>query len=230
MAARFLTAEWRELVMLNWEADPAILAARAPRGTEPDFHGGRTFVSVVGFLFLRTRVLGVPIPLHRNFEELNLRFYVRRGDRRGVVFVKEIVPKIAIASTARALYNEPYVRYPMRHVAAPDRVQYEFRKDGLWQGLAGTRRGTPVPLPAGSLEEFLVEHYWGYTRQRDGGTIEYRVEHPRWRIWPALTSELTLDAASLYGAEFAYLNGRAPDSAFLAEGSAVSVYRGVRIG
>ncbi|MBX9602448.1 MAG: DUF2071 domain-containing protein [Bryobacteraceae bacterium] len=229
MAARFLTAEWRELVMLNWEADPAILASRVPRGTELDFQGGRTFVSVVGFLFLRTRVLGVPIPLHRNFEELNLRFYVRRGDRRGVVFVKEIVPKIAIASTARALYNEPYARHPMRHIAAPDRVQYEFRKEGLWQGLAGTRRGKPAPLEAGSREEFIVEHYWGYTRQRDGGTIEYRVEHPKWSVWPALTSELTLDAASLYGVEFGYLNRRPPDSAFIAEGSPVHVYRGVRI-
>jgi uncharacterized protein YqjF (DUF2071 family) len=86
----FLTAEWRDLAMLNYEIDAAVLRPFVPAGTELDAWGGRTFVSVVGFRFLGTRVRGVPVPGHRDFEELNLRFYVRRvaddGPRRGVVF------------------------------------------------------------------------------------------------------------------------------------------------
>src|SRR5262245_60741200 len=120
---RFLTAEWRHLVMLNYEIDPAALRARVPAGTELDSWNGKTFVSLVGFRVLRTRVLGVPVLFHRSsigkgisrtswgsFEEVNLRFYVRRrapeGWRRGVVFVKEIVPKAAVAAVARWVYNE----------------------------------------------------------------------------------------------------------------------------
>ena len=119
MTSRFLTAEWRDLVMLNYEIDPGILAGLVPAGTELDLWQGRALVSVVGFHFRRTRVMGVAIPGHSNFEEVNLRFYVRRegpeGWRRGVVFVKEIVPRFAIAWVARALYNENYVALPMRH-------------------------------------------------------------------------------------------------------------------
>src|SRR5713101_1040010 len=120
MAPRsFLTAEWRDLAMLNFEVDPTVLRPLVPAGTELDDWRSRTFVSVVGFLFLNTRVLGIPIPFHRDFEEVNLRFYVRRkmsdGWRRAVVFVKELVPRAAIALTARMVYGENYVALPMNH-------------------------------------------------------------------------------------------------------------------
>jgi uncharacterized protein len=237
--ARFLTAEWRYLAMLNYEVEPSVVAALVPAGTELDAWGGKTFVSVVGFRFLATRVLGIGIPLHRDFDEVNLRFYVRRsgpeGWRRGVVFVKEIVPRAAIAWVARALYNERYVALPMRHevaldaAGAPGRVRYEWRTDGRWNHLAVAVRGEPAVPAEGSEESFITEHYWGYARQRHGGTVEYRVEHPPWRVWAGADPALDCDVAPLYGASFApYLAGR-PSSVFVADGSAVVVHRGERL-
>jgi uncharacterized protein len=118
-SSQFLTAEWRHLAMLNFVIDPATIEPFVPQGTELDAWQGKTFVSLVAFLFLNTRVLGIAVPFHRNFEEVNLRLYVRRkvegSWRRGVVFVKEVVPRRAIAWTARALYGENYVAAPMGH-------------------------------------------------------------------------------------------------------------------
>src|SRR5882724_9277158 len=137
---RFLTAEWRSLAMLNFEIDGAVLRPHVPRGTELDSFGGVVYASLVGFLFLKTRVLGAAIPGHQNFEEVNLRFYVRRkepgGWRRGVVFLKEIVPKRAIAVLARGLYNENYAARPMAHRLEGDRVAYSWRYAGKWNQLA----------------------------------------------------------------------------------------------
>ena len=181
-AAPFLTAQWRWLAMLNYEVDPALLRPLVPAGTELDAWGGVTYASVVGFMFLDTRVLGIPIPFHRDFEELNLRFYVRRrgpeGWRRGVVFVKEIVPRFAIAAVARVVYNENYVALPMRRhldisARAGGTVEYGWKQGGRWCGLRAEVRGPARPLVEGSEEEFITEHYWGYVRQRDGGTVEY---------------------------------------------------------
>ena len=167
MASRFLTAEWRDLVMLNYEVDPGILAGLVPGGTEIDLWKGRALVSVVGFHFRRTRVMGVAIPGHSNFEEVNLRFYVRRrgpeGWRRGVVFVKEIVPRFAIAWVARALYNENYVALPMRHAVAGRAgdagrsVGYEWRHDGSWCHVGVTASGPPGLSPADSEETFITQ-------------------------------------------------------------------------
>ena len=229
---KFLTAEWRSLAMLNYQVDAAILKPHVPAGTELDSFDGAFYISMVGFLFQRTRVLGAPIPGHQDFEEVNLRFYVRRhedGWKRGVVFLKEIVPKFAIAVLARELYNENYVTMPMRHRADGNRVVYGWRYSGNWNRLGVEIAGEPALAAPGSLEEFITEHYWGYTRQRDGGSLEYRVEHVPWRLWQTGRAQLLCDAAELCGPEFAEALGVAPRSAFLAEGSAVAVYRGVRI-
>lgn len=229
----FLTAHWRHLAMLNYRVDPALLAPLVPRGTELDLHDGVSYVSIVGFLFTDTRVLGVPVPFHRDFEELNLRFYVRRvvgaESRRGVVFVKELVPRRAIALVARLAYNEPYeARRMCHHVAGsatkPLYVSYWWQqRGGDWAHLAFTATGKPQPLVPGSREEFITEHYWGYTRQRDGGTVEYRVEHPSWRVWQAERASVTGDLEELYGPRFASALSGTMDCAFLAEGSRVSV-------
>ena len=235
-AGRFLTARWHHLAMLNYEVDPSLLASRVPAGTELDTFGGRTFVSRVGFRFLETRVLGVPIPGHRNFDEVNLRFYVRRhapdGIRRGVVFVKEIVPRRAIAAVARVLYGENYVALPMRSRDEPDGegrlVEYAWKTGALWNRLSLRTAGAPFLADEASEECFITEHYWGYARQRGGGTVEYRVEHPRWRVWRAREAAFDCDVAGLYGEEFAAPLAAAPTSAFLAEGSEVVVRRGVR--
>ena len=240
----FLTAEWRWLVMLQYEVDPAVLRPLVPRGTELDAWQGRTLVSMVGFRFLDTRVRGVRVPFHVTFDEVNLRFYVRRqgpeGWRRGVVFVREIVPRPAIAWVARLLYNEPYVAMPMRHTVemdgavggTPGVARYEWRSGGRWHALEAETEGAPAPLADGSEEEFVTEHYWGYTAQRGdrgGSTLEYQVVHPRWRVWRARRSRFDCDVALLYGAPFRETLSGPPVSAFVAEGSAVAVMKGRRV-
>jgi uncharacterized protein len=234
----FLRAEWRDLVMLNYEAPAELLIPLVPASVELDRWSGTLYVSVVGFLFRGTRVLGLSVPGHRAFEEVNLRFYVRREasgvTRRGVVFVREIVPRHAIAITARLLYNEPYRALPMRHRIEADlngAVDREFawRASREWASISATTEGPSRPLEASSEEEFITEHYWGYTRQRDGGTIEYRVEHPRWNVWNATTARLRGDVARVYGDAFARVLAGEPRSAFVADGSPVTVFAPVRI-
>ena len=232
----FLTASWLDLALLNYDAPPSLLAPLVPRGTELDTWHGRALISVVGFYFADTRVLGLSIPRHRSFEEVNLRFYVRRDTgsgpvRRGVVFVRELVPRLAIAVVARALYNEPYLSVPMRHsttldAAAGGRVEYGWEFRGRSYRLAAEAEGAAaLPLP-GSEAEFITEHYWGYTRQRDGSTLEYQVRHPPWRVWTSRRHEFSGPAAALYGPAFGEILSRPPASAFIAEGSPVSVYSG----
>ena len=232
----FLTAAWRDLAMLNYAVAPDVLAPLVPAGTVLDTWQGTAYVSVVGFRFLGTRLLGVPVPLHRDFEEVNLRFYVRRpmpgGDRRGVVFVREIVPRRAIAAVARLAYNEPYVAWPMRHAVAPSAggasVRYEWRRGGAWEGLALRTRAPGASLIAGSEAEFITEHYWGYTRQRDAGTLEYRVEHPSWHVWSAERAWFTGPASTAYGPAFGEVLSSPPRSAFVAVGTPIAVHRGRR--
>ncbi len=228
----FLTAEWRALVMLNFAVAPEALQPLVPAGTELDRFGDLILMSLVGFRFLHTRVLGVPIPWHTDFDEVNLRFYVRRvvaGEvRRAVVFVKEIVPRRAIAWVARAVYGENYVALPMHHHALlPGRVSYEWHDRGRWNQLAATVTGEPAATEPGSQEEFITEHYWGYARQRKGTTVEYQVEHPRWKVWRAQHGAADADFDSLYGPRLAPFLREPPLSAFVADGSAVSVRRGV---
>jgi uncharacterized protein len=176
--------------MLNYAVDPAILDPLVPAGTVLDRWHDRTLVSIVGFRFHDTRVLGTAIPFHRAFDEVNLRFYVRRDApsgqvRRGVVFVRELVPRLAVALLARWAYNEPYRAVPMRSTApdarvdAPGRVTFEWRTGGRWQRLAATAVGTPVVPERTSEATFVTEHYWGYARQRDGSTRGVRAEGPR---------------------------------------------------
>lgn len=238
---RFLNAEWRYLAMLNYEIDPGILLPFVPRGTELDAWNGKTFVSMVGFQFLNTRVMRMPIPFHQNFEEINLRFYVRRkaedGWRLGVVFVKEIVPRTAIALVARRLYNENYVALPTGSVICRaddgtkniESVKYYWTFQKRAQFIDLVTRGAPSAFVENSQEEFIAQHYWGYSAQKDGGTVEYGVEHPPWRIWQAASARLDCDVGKFYGTQFVkFLRGN-PSSAFLAEGSAITVYRGRKL-
>jgi uncharacterized protein YqjF (DUF2071 family) len=222
--------------MFNYEMDPSLLVPLVPHGTELDTWNGTAYASIVAFQFQRTRILGIPVPLHRDFEEANLRFYVRYRSgaelRRGVVFMREIVPRRAVAALARWLYNEPYRALPMRstvetmpHLA----VQYAWQLSGNWHTVAA-RAGQPLALPAaGSFEQFIAEHYWGYTRQRDGSTIEYHVAHPPWAVAPADSHRIDADLTVLYGPALAARLAK-PVSVFLANGSPVTVSRPVSLG
>ena len=231
----FLRAAWRNLLIINFAIEPDRLRPFVPRGTELDQWHGTTFVSVVGFQFLNTRLLGVPVPCHRDFDEVNLRFYVRRehnGEwRRGVVFIKEIVRKRMVALVARRVYNENYVRLPMRsHIdASRGSIGYEWRHAGRWHGAFGQVRGESTFVRSGSEEEFITENYWGYTRQLDGSTVEYQVEHPRWRVWSCVDARVDCDALTLYGEPFVTALAGRPTSAFVADGSEVIVRRGRRL-
>lgn len=248
MSFTFLRAEWRKLIMAQYEVDPQILQRRLPAGLELDLRDGQCFVSLVGFLFDRVRLVGVPVPFHTQFEEVNLRYYVRRrmaggGYRRGVVFLSEIVPKAAITWVARGLYGEAYSTAAtahrwssqgpdaraVRHGKLPLEVEYEWRHRGLWQRLGVRAESHKVPIPAGSMEEFITEHYWGYAPRRGGGTTEYAVEHRRWEAYPVLAHRIACDFGSLYGREFAELSGRQPDHVLLAEGAPVSIRWGQQI-
>jgi len=225
--------------MLNYETDPVVLQPFVPVGTELDQWQGKTFVSMVGFSFLNTKIHGVAIPLHSDFEEVNLRFYVKRktkeGWRRAVVFIKELVPRRAIAWTARVLYNENYIALPMSHElqregdGAIRRVAYKWIFKNQKNRLELSIKGEANAVKEGSCEEFITEHYWGYVRQRDGGTVEYQVEHPRWRVWSAQSSMFDCDVEGLYGKNFVNVLQGPPASAFLADGSAVTVYQGRRL-
>lgn len=238
MPSTFLTAEWRKLIMAQYAVDPATLAPWLPPGVELDLFDGVCYVSLVGFLFDRVRLKGVPVPFHTRFEEVNLRFYVRRTEpdgtrKRGVVFIRELVPRAAITIVANTLYEEPYATVPTRHriVNTPQslNVSYDWRYKGLWQSVAVEAAPTPEPIPVGSDAEFITEHYFGYTKRSRGSTSEYAVQHPRWLVYPILRHRIVADFAALYGPAFASLRRQPPASVLLAEGSEISVSSGMRL-
>jgi uncharacterized protein YqjF (DUF2071 family) len=224
--------------MAQYEVDPATLAPYLPIGTVLDLFDGCCYVSLVGFLFESVRLKGIAIPFHTRFEEVNLRFYVRRDEadgtsRRGVVFIREFVPLPAITIIANTLYEEPYATLPMRRSILNGRdwlrVQYDWKHGGRWHSMRVEAEPSAQPIAAGSVEEFITEHYWGFTKRRKGYTSQYAVAHPSWVIYPILTCGIEADFGSLYGLEFAALSRREPDSVLLAEGSAVSVDSGSRL-
>jgi uncharacterized protein len=230
---KFLTAQWKDLVMANYEVAPELLADRVPRGTSLDFQDGKLFVSLVGFMFLDTRVLGVPVPFHINFEEVNLRFYVRRETatetRRGVCFVKEIVPRYAIATVARVLYGEPYECWRMSHTKTETKVGYGWQKGDCANHLK-VEIDEDLGVPAeNSHGEFIIEHYWGYTKRGPERCDEYKVEHPKWELFSVKNEEINVDFGKTYGAEFAFLSSEKPFSIFLAKGSPIAVYKGEKL-
>jgi uncharacterized protein len=230
---RFLTAEWNNLLLFNFAVDPALLLAHVPPGTELDTWAGRTFLSLVGFEFNRTRVLGVAVPFHRSFEEVNLRFYVRRGERRGVAFLCELVPRFAVAAVARGAFGENYRAVPMTHRASARESGIEAEYTwGPAQSRCSMRMrasGASFVPDEGSLEQFITEHYWGYTSRPGSASLEYEVQHPQWPVRKCVQAEFTGDATQYYGPEFARVLARAPDSACFAEGSAVAVFKGTRL-
>jgi hypothetical protein len=238
MSTRFLTAQWRYLAMLNYEVDPALLAPLVPKGTLLDDEAGRHYISLIGFLFLDTHIFGLPALFHENFEEVNLRFYVRRelpeGSHRGVVFIKEIVSLPLVAETAKLTYNEPYVTAPTQHslVQTNDELQsveYTFGSKARQCRIALRVDGRPTEIEPGSHEEFISERPWGFTRQRDGGTIEYAVDHPRWSVWRNASHQLEGPLGDFYAAAFSSILSGVPTSAFVADGSAIAVHLPHRI-
>lgn len=233
----FLTAEWRNLVMVTFVVDPTTLIERVPGGTTLDSWHGKTFASIVGFQFRDTKVLGAPVPFHQDFEEVNLRFYVRRAidgeSRAGVVFICETVPRPMVGSMARLLYREPYMVVPMRSKVRADPVpeaEYEWQAHGRWNAIAARAEGRANPAAPGSVEHFLTWRHWGYNGEKGKDTLEYRIEHPPWRLWEARDVRIDVDFEALCGKELAaQLKGRAPAYALIAEGSNVAIHWRTRL-
>ena len=225
---RFLTARWENLALLNYIVPPEVLTPHLPPGLVLDTRDGHAFASLVAFDFFDTRVLGVPWPGFRNFPEVNLRFYVRHGEERGVVFIRELVPRWLVAFIARTLYNEPYAATPMRNTCqeTPDHLTMTYRFD--WQGRRQTLRVTGAkPLetpPADSPAHFFKEHRWGYGTTRRGQPVRYEVTHPVWQTYRATSFDLDLDWAHVYGPAWAFLQDAEPHSVVLAAGSPVAVF------
>jgi len=227
----FLTAEWRDLIMANYIVDPSLLSMYLPSKTELDFYDGQCYVSLVGFMFRNVRVMGLSIPLHTDFPEINLRFYVRYKSnnewRRGVVFIKEIVPKRAITLIANTFFGERYVTMPAMHKRKQESGNLTVScvwKSRNWNELMVLADENKRPLREGSDEEFITQHFWGYTALSRKRTGEYHVSHPAWDIHPVINYCVQCDVGDLYGKEFTFLEKENPVSVFLAEGSPVTVY------
>jgi uncharacterized protein YqjF (DUF2071 family) len=227
----FLKAEWRKLVIANYIIDPELLSKYLPFGTELDLWENKCFVSVVGFMFQNTKLLGIKIPFHVNFEEVNLRFYVKRKEKgewkRGVVFIKEIVPRRALTFVANTFYNENYETLPMEHHWGVEEsemnVHYRWLKNGKWNSVKVRTEPNKLELENNSETEFITEHYWGYAKVNSSRSNEYEVRHPRWEIYKVNNYKIDIDFGGVYGSEFEYLKSEEPASVILAEGSLVSV-------
>ena len=231
MRSPFLTAEWKDLIMANYIIDPALLLPYLPGKTELDLYNGKAYVSLIGFMFANTRLLGVRIPFHVNFEEVNLRFYVRYNDKgtwkRGTVFIKEIVPKAAISLVANKLYNEKYSTMPMKHFLNKTtneiKLGYHWKYKNKWNRIEATTSILSKPMQQGSEEQFIAEHYWGYSKYSEAITVEYEVTHPAWNIFEVKNYIIDCDFTALYGEGFSLLQTATPNSVFVAEGSAISI-------
>lgn len=237
--ATFVEAEWRHLVLAHYRVDASLLAPFVPDETELDDWNGSVFLSLVGFRFLRTRVFGVSVPFHRNFDEINLRLYVRRtvgGEtRRGVVFIKEVVSAPGVAFAANLAYNEKYEirrtrsRVPRRANTPPRLLTYEWKTRSGWNRLRAEAGDGPFIAAPNSRDHFLTDRPWGYTAQRNGGTMEYRVHHPPWRLWRARQVDVQCYPRELYGPEFEPVLRGDVYEAVIAEGSPITISTPTRI-
>jgi len=231
MDLKFLTADWAKLIMANYVVDPELLIPFLPKGVELDDFQGKQMVSLVGFMFLKTSIFRIPVPFLGDFEEVNLRFYVKRkvdGQwRRGVVFVNESVPYGLVAWIANALYKEHYsvlkTWHSWKFSKLDQQISYNWEKSKQIMELSATGQLVSQPMKEGSEEHFIFEHYYGYTLVSSNKTWEYNIQHPNWNVFPVTSFNIDCDFGLMYGQQFQRLNQQIPDSVFLAEGSKISV-------
>jgi len=231
MRETFLSAHWEDLIMANYEVNPEVLNPYLPHGVELDFHDDKTFVSLVGFMFKKTSLFNIPIPFLGTFEEINLRFYVKRVEgntiKRGVVFINETVPYKAVAWLANKLYKEHYIAIPTKNTiivtSTTKNVGYQWKVNKKWNELSVKAAKEKEPMLPNSIEEFIFEHYYGYTKINQQVSQEYKVNHPRWEVNRVLDFSINCDFSAMYGEDFSFLNTQEPHSVILAEGSPVTV-------
>ena len=233
----FLNARWENLILVNYIIDPNLLLPHVPKGTELDLWNDKCYVSLVGFMFKDTRLLGIKVPFHVNFEEVNLRFYVKRKEnnewKRGVVFIKELVPKWALTFVANTIYKEHYQTVPMRHIWNKSEnklfINYEWKSKGNWQQIEVNASLKESEITEGSEAEFISEHYWGYAKVGDKQTNEYQVTHPKWKQHEVIDHQIKVDFNEVYGEEFSFLNNAKPHSVLLAAGSEITVEKRIKL-
>jgi len=231
MRETFLSARWENLIMANYELNPELLQAYLPKGVELDLYHDKCFVSLVGFMFKKTSLFNIPIPLLGTFEEINLRFYVKRIDgntiKRGVVFINETVPYKLVAWLANKLYKEHYIAIPTKNSITDSQsdtnIRYEWKINKEWNHIAVNSTIESGQMLEDSVEEFIFEHYYGYTKIDNRLTQEYRVNHPRWQVNKVMDYSIHCDFKSMYGDDFTFLSNQEPHSVILAMGSAVTV-------
>ena len=231
MKSHFLCAEWNNLVMANYAVPKELLLPFLPFKTELDYFEGDAYVSLVGFMFLNTKVFGFSVPFHENFEEVNLRFYVKYNDRgnwkRGVVFIKEIVPKRAVSFIANSLYGENYATMKMKHFHRDNgqnfEAGYEWYFKKKWNQISAVTDKRSRKIVDNSCESFFADHYWGYSKHDETKTYNYYVEHPRWETLKVLSYNIDCDFGLLYGDAFSFLNNEKPKSVLMTKGSEVSI-------
>jgi uncharacterized protein YqjF (DUF2071 family) len=230
MGSTFLRANWENLIMANYEIEPSTLAPYLPKGVELDFYNNKTYVSLVGFMFKNTRLFGLPIPFFGSFEEINLRFYVKKIENRkikkGVVFINETVPFKIVALLANKLYKEHYISIPTKNsidITENKDIKFEWKINDRWNSLAVKSDTNKYKIEQGTIEEFIFERYFGFTKLSASSTQEYKIHHPKWMTHKILNSKIDCDFKSMYGDSFSILNNQTPESILLAEGSQVSV-------
>ena len=227
----FMTARWENLIMANYAIDPEILKPYIPNGVELDLFEGKAFVSLVGFLFRKSRIFGIPIPLLGSFEEINLRFYVKRKEgnqyKRGVVFINETVPYKPVAWLANKLYKEHYIAIPTKHRIAVNQnekeVEFQWKTLSQWNTIRVKASVFSGEMERGSLQEFIFEHYFGYTKISETESQEYKINHPRWQVNEIKEYHIDCNFKEMYGDAFAKLENMEPEAVFIAEGSDISV-------
>ena len=227
----FLTANWENLIMANYAVDPEVLAPFLPKGVELDFYNGNTYVSLVGFMFKNTKLFKIPIPYLGTFEEINLRFYVKRKDqnelKRGVVFINETVPYKLVAWLANKLYKEHYTAIPTKHLwsigSKSKHIEYQWNVKKEWSSLMVEAALEKMSMQKNSFEEFIFEHFYGYTKINNLLTEEYKIEHPSWKIYNVLDFKINCSFGNDYGKTFEFLDNCKPSSVFIAEGSSIAV-------
>lgn len=222
----FLSAYWENLILINYEIDPNILKPFIPKGTQLDSFNGKYYVSIVGFMFKDTKVLGLKLPYHINFEEVNLRFYVKHNDKRGVVFIKEIVPKSLITLVANSIYHEHYQTNKIKHSWSENdnhkEFQYQWKLNQQWQYISVKTEKQTSNIKDNSEEQFITEHYFGYTKHKNK-TFEYEVTHPTWKQLKVIDFDININFEANYGEHFKILQTLKPTSVILAKGSKITV-------
>jgi len=200
-----LTMDWEDLAFLHWPVAASALQPLLPPGLEVELYDGSAWLGVVPFRMARTRLRWLPpLPTTHAFPELNVRTYVRSGDRAGVWFFSlDACSPLAVAG-ARALFRLPYFAATMQCERLDGSVVYASgRRDRRAPAATFVARwrstGSAFRAPAGSLPHFLTERYCLFTASGNGRPRCVEIAHAPWQLSPAAVEIATCDMTRLLG-------------------------------